>query len=143
MAKKKKFKLVEVPMNIVTMPQGWVVCFTISSDLYMGSGLAKLMNDTYHLEGKKTDGIWETGTTEFVAGNVAALVVKNSAYDRVDEDDLRSALEDLREKCEERGFDRVAMPKICTGGNGMKWKTVKKMIKEAFDGSEIFVMICS
>lgn len=141
MAKKKKFKLVEAPMNLVCMPQGWLVGFAISSDKYVGSGLAKLMNDTYHLE-NRMDGVFETGTTEIVAGNVAALVVKNSSYDAVDENDLRSALEDLREKCEELGFDRVAMPKICTGGNGMKWKAVKKMIKEVFADGEIFVMIC-
>lgn len=130
-----------VPMNIVTVPQGWLVCFATDSDISMGVGLPKLMNDTFHIE-KKLDGdVYDVGTAQ-IFDNVAALIVKESSYDRADERYLRDALIELRGKCEDAGFDRVAMPKLCTGNNGMKWGTVKKMIKEVFKGSDIFVMIC-
>lgn len=131
----------EVPMNVVLVPQGWTICFATDSDVDVGVGLPKLINDTYHLEKKLSGESYDTGTSHIV-GNVAMLIVKESCYDRADEDYLRSALEDLREKCESNGYDRIAMPKICCGNNGMKWKVIKKMIKETFKGSDVFVMIC-
>lgn len=131
----------EVPTNLLTVPQGWVVCFATDSNVDVGVGLPKLINDTFHLKKQLTGEPFEVGKSE-VVGNVAMLFVKESCYDRADEDYLRSALKNLRKKCEEYGLDRLAMPKLCCGNNGMKWKVVKKMIKETFKGSDVFVMVC-
>lgn len=136
----KKFKMVEAPMNLVTMPQGWLICYAMSGDFNHDMGLGKLMNDTFHLT-QKVDEDLEAGTTKIV-GNVAAIIVKENCYDRVDTTYLRDAIRDLREQCEAGGIDLVAMPKICTGGNGLRWKEVKRIIKDEFAGSKIFMMIC-
>jgi hypothetical protein len=140
MAKKRNF--VEVPMNLLTVPQGWLVCFATDSDVSVGVGLPKLMNDTYHLEKQLSGETYDPGTAVFF-GNCVALVVKESCYDNASETYLEEALADLRKQCLTNGFDRVAMPKICTGNNGLTWKVVKKMIKETFKDTGIFVMICS
>ncbi|KIR03886.1 hypothetical protein P261_02701 [Lachnospiraceae bacterium TWA4] len=133
--------MVIVPMNIVTIPQGWLTCFTTSADGYVGSGLAKIMNDTFHLEDALYDRDCLVGTTEII-GSHAAIIVKSNSYDEVDESLLRAALEDLRTKCEEEHIDRIAMPKLCTGGNSLRWKTVRTIIRDVFGDSKIFIMIC-
>lgn len=132
----------EVPMNLLMVPQGWVVCFATDSNVNMEVGLPKLINDTFHLEKRLTETTFSRVGTTTIVGNVAMLIAKESCYDRADEDYLRGALWDLRKKCEDYGIDRLAMPKLCCGNNGMKWKVVKKMIKETFKGSDIFVMVC-
>lgn len=131
----------EVPMNLVTVPQGWLVCFATDCEADMSMGLPKLMNDMFHLKKKIADNIFNEGTAQIIS-NVAMLIVKDNCYDTADEDSLRSSLEDLKSKCEQNGFDKIAMPKLCSGMNGLRWKKVKRMIREIFRNSDIFVMIC-
>lgn len=132
-------KIVEVPMNLITMPQGWYLAYAVSADLNFTVGLPKLFNDTFQLEYKIDDP--KVGDA-IVVGNTVSLIVKDGVYDKVDISDLCCALQNLRTQCEEVGITRLAMPKICCGNNGMKWKEVKSAIRGIFKGSNVFIMIC-
>ena len=121
------------------MPQGWYLSYAVAADLDFSVGLPKLFNDTYQLE-YKLDGS-QLGDA-VVVGNTISLIVKEHSYDKVDIGDLCCALQNLRIKCEEIGVTRLAIPKICCGNNGMKWKEVKTAIKDIFRGSSIFIMVC-
>ena len=114
-------KIVEVPMNLITMPQGWYLAYAVSADLNFTVGLPKLFNDTFQLEYKIDDP--HVGDA-IVVGNTVSLIVKEGVYDKVDIGDLCCALQNLRTQCEEVGITRLAMPKICCGNNGLKWKEV-------------------
>jgi O-acetyl-ADP-ribose deacetylase (regulator of RNase III) len=99
-----------------------------------------LFNDTYNLKDRLET--VETGHAYLIA-NAFVLVVKDHAYNKANADDLRKALDDLALICVQEGITKLAMPKICCGRNGLLWRDVKKMIKEAFDSMKIQILICS
>lgn len=132
-------KIVEVPMNIVTVPQGWYLVQAISADLNFSIGLPKLFNDIYRLEYRIDNA--EIGDV-IVVDNSISLVVKESTFDKADISDLCCTLQNLRSKCEELGITKLAIPKLCCGNNGLVWKDVRTAIKGIFKGSSVFIMVC-
>lgn len=132
-------KIVEVPMNIVTVPQGWYLVHAISADLNFEIGLPKLFNDIYRLSYRIDNA--QMGDA-IVVDNSISLVVKMRSFDKPDIGDLACALSTLKEKCEELNITKIAIPRLCCGNNGLVWKDVKKIIKDIFETSSIFIMVC-
>lgn len=132
-------KMAEVPMNIVTVPQGWYLACAISADLNFSVGLPKLFNDIYRLEYRIDNA--KIGDV-IIIDNSISLVVKESTFDKADISDLCCVLQSLRSKCEEIGITRLAIPKLCCGNNGLEWKDVKTVIRSIFKGSNVFIMVC-
>lgn len=136
---KAKVRLIEAQMNILNIPQGWYTVCAVAENEDFTVGLPKLFNDTYYLK-DRLDAM--EMNKAYLKGNVFVLVVKKSVYDRVDIDDLMKGLEDLAMFCAEEGVTRLAMPKICCGRNGLVWKDVKRLIKQAFSALNIQIVIC-
>lgn len=136
---KAKVRLIEANMNILTVPQGWYTVCAIAENEDFTVGLPKLFNDTYYLKDRLED---LEMNKAYLKGNAFVLVVKKSVYNRVDIEDLMKGLEDLAMVCAEEGVTRLAMPKICCGRNGLAWKDVKRMIKQAFSALNIQIVIC-
>lgn len=137
---KKRMKMVEAPLNIISMQPGWYLGVAISSDGVCKVGLPKLFNDVYHLEDRVDSACKGTCVT---IDNCAAFVVKENYYDGVDIEDLREALENFADIAIENDIRKLAIPKLCCGKNGLKWKDVKKVIKETFRDLDIFVLVCA
>ena len=136
---KAKARLIEANMNILTIPQGWYTVCAIAENEDFSIGLPKLFNDTYELK-ERFENL--EMNKSYLKGNAFVLVVKKSMYDCVDIEDLMKGLEDLAMFCAEEGVTRLAMPKICCGRNGLVWKDVKRMIKQAFSALNIQIVIC-
>lgn len=133
-------KMVELNMNIITIPQGWYTVCAASKDKDFTVGLPKLFNDTYNIAERLED--VELGKAYQVA-NSYTLIVKEHAYDKANPAALKKAIEDLSLQCALEGVTKLAMPKICCGHNGLFWKDVKKMIVEAFEHMNIQILICA
>jgi len=133
-------KIVEVPMNILTVPQGWATVCAISADLDVSVGLPKLFNDTYQISERISAP--ERGHA-YSIGNTFAMVVKDSSYDKPNEDDFDKALEELANLCVIDGVTRLAIPKLCCGRNGFAWRPTKKKIIAAFKSTNVFIMVCN
>ena len=136
---KAKVRLIEALMNILPIPLGWNTVCAVAENEDFTVGLPKLFNDTYYLMDRLED---LEMNKAYLKGNAFVLVVKKSVYDRVDIEDLMKGLEDLAKVCAEEGVTRLAMPKICCGRNGLAWKDVKRMIKQAFSALNIQIVIC-
>ncbi len=140
-------EIVEIKNNIISVPQGWYIAHAISSDFNFNAGLPKIMDSVFNLK-DSLDCLY-SGTsfdvgTAIQTGNVFNLIVKESSYDAPDEQALLDALIDLRDLCDSMGIKKLAMPKICSGKNGLDWENVVlETIKFVFDDSDITILICS
>ena len=135
----------ELPMNIISVPQGWYIAHAISADLNFSTGLPATMNKVFDIENtlKLIKEHFDITPGEVVQlGNLYNLIVKDSSYDSPDRKALADALIELRDNLEADGAKKLAMPRICTGRNGLPWEDVLEMIDEAFDGTDILILIC-
>ena len=135
----------ELPMNIISVPQGWYIAHAIRADLNFSTGLPATMDKVFDI-GNRLEVIKEhfgiTPGEVLQLGNLYNLIVKESSYDSPDREALADALIELRDNLEGDGAKKLAMPRICTGRNGLPWKDVLEMIDEAFDGMDILILIC-
>jgi hypothetical protein len=136
-------ELVETPMNIINVPQGWYLAHAISADLNFDVGLPKVFNNVFDLENKIDDVLDDVAVGQVaVVANSISLIVKESTYDIVDINDLSFALLNLRVTCEALKITKLAIPKLCCGRNGLLWEDVKDIIEKIFENSDIFIMVC-
>jgi hypothetical protein len=130
--------------DIFNAPRGQHIVHCISGDFTLGAGLAKKIDDVYNMRYKlfKTYP-YEDGKNYGYVGkallidDVFNLVNKPKFKHKPRIEDLRNALEDLRDQCEEKGIHKIAMPKIGTGHDHMNWDDVLTVIEEVFDDTDI------
>ena len=138
-------KITEVNMNLITVPQGWYIAHAISADLNFKVGLPAVMDRVYHIE-QRMKKIFDEDEIKpgytFQLGNLFNLVVKDSTYDAPDIDSLMDALVGMRDYLEDEEADRLAIPKLCCGRNGLEWEEVLETIKFVFEDSDIEIMVC-
>ena len=72
-------KMAEVPMNLLTVPQGWYVAYATSADLRFSYGLPKLINEYYHVEYKMEN---VSVGDAILSGNLISLFVKQKETDK-------------------------------------------------------------
>lgn len=69
------------------------------------------------------------------------LVTKPLSTGKPTYDTLKSAIDDLKQKCVEHGVTKLAMPKIGCGLDRLSWHEVKQHLERTFQGSEIDIMV--
>lgn len=70
------------------------------------------------------------------------LITKEFCYDKPTYQSVRESLESLRAYCIHLNIDKLAMPKIACGIDGLSWDKVSSMIKEVFKDVDIEITIC-
>jgi len=130
-------------MDLFNVPQGYYLAHCITSDFSLGAGIAKRFDEVYNMKLKlfrdfDDDCIGEA----LLVDNVFNLVTKEKAYDHPTYATLELALVDMRETMEYLAVDKVAMPKIGCGRDGMDWGIVESMIKRVFEDTNVNILIC-
>lgn len=133
-------RIVELKINLITVPQGYYVACAISKDKDLSVGLPKTFNQTFNIANRLDDDI-ELGKV-YRLGNAYSLIVKENSYDKADKDATRNAIENLAMDCMYEGVTRLAIPKLCCGKNGLLWKDVKQMIEDSFQNMDIEILVC-
>jgi hypothetical protein len=129
--------------DLFTVPQGYYLAHCISGDFALGAGIAKRFDEVYNMRFKLFRDFDEGCVGEAtLVDNVFNLVVKEKKYDNVLYVNLESALIDMRDTMEYLNIDKLAMPKICCGREGLDWDLVKKLIKEVFENTNVNILIC-
>lgn len=134
--------------DLFEVSQGYYIMHAISADLNLGAGIAKEIDQRYNMEARLSDYVKDIlGTAPEVGscipvGNVLNLVVKGKAFRKPSYDDIGMALEEARDWAEENHVDRIAMPKIGCGRDCLDWNTVKEIIDDIFDDSDIELLVC-
>lgn len=71
------------------------------------------------------------------------LIVKSRCFDKPTYQDLELSLQAMREHCRTYYVKELAIPKIGSGMNKMKWNRVSQIIKDTFKGTDISITIYS
>lgn len=139
--------------DLFTVPQGYYLAHCITADFSLGAGVAKKMDKIYNMRKKlfeffdysKNDNLFDN--SEYVGqcltiDNVFNLVLKKNPNKKPKYKKLRSCLEDMKTEMEVNLIDKVAMPKIGCGHEGLEWTKVREIIEEVFKYTDIEILIC-
>lgn len=140
----------EETRDLFTVPQGYYLAHCISGDYSLGAGIAAQFVDVYNMryklhrnypipDGEKFANVGEA----LLIDNVFNLVTKDRVYHKPTYDTLIKTLEDMKEQCENLDIDKIAMPRIGCGLDGLSWNTVDEIIKEVFEDTDMEILICT
>lgn len=140
----------EETRDLFTVPQGYYLAHCISGDYSLGAGIAAQFVDVYNMryklhrnypipDGEKFANIGEA----LLIDNVFNLVTKDRVYHKPTYDTLIETLEDMKEQCENLDINKIAMPRIGCGLDGLSWDTVEEIIKEVFEDTDMEILICT
>lgn len=140
----------EETRDLFTVPQGYYLAHCISGDYSLGAGIAAQFVDVYNMryklhrnypipDGEKFANVGEA----LLIDNVFNLVTKDRVYHKPTFDTLIKTLEDMKQQCENLDINKIAMPRIGCGLDGLSWDTVEKIIKEVFEDTDMEILICT
>ena len=139
----------EVQEDLFLAPQGYYLVHCISGDYALGAGIAKQFNNIFDMKFRlhrdypiPTGDRYANVGRALLVGNVFNLVTKPLCYHKPRYDDLYDTLLDLREQCETLHVNKLAMPKIASGLDKLDWDSVKEMIKDVFEDTDIEILVC-
>ena len=140
----------EETRDLFTVPQGYYLAHCISGDYSLGAGIAAQFVDVYNMryklhrnypipDGEKFANVGEA----LLIDNVFNLVTKDRVYHKPTYDTLIKTLEDMKEQCENLDIDKIAIPRIGCGLDGLSWYMVEEIIKEVFEDTDMEILICT
>lgn len=140
----------EETRDLFTVPQGYYLAHCISGDYSLGAGIAAQFVDVYNMryklhrnypipDGEKFANVGEA----LLVDNVFNLVTKDRVYHKPTYDTLIETLEDMKAQCENLDINKIAMPRIGCGLDGLSWDMVEEIIKEVFEDTDMEILICT
>ena len=131
--------------NLFDMPQGYYLAHCISADFTLGAGIAKAFDSVYNMRFKlfrRYDNYEYCGGDALLVDNVFNLVTKDNRYSKPTYESIRDALEMMKEQLDFLGANKLAMPKIGSGRDRLDWVTVRSIIYEVFEDTDVDIVIC-
>lgn len=117
------------------------VAHCISADYALGAGVARLIDNKYHVR----EVLIHIGTHTYPdcikVGNVLNIVTKQYYWCKPTYQTFIGGLEKLREVCKEQGITYIVMPRIGSGLDRLDWNICKKCIQEILVDSGIQVTV--
>lgn len=134
----------EIEEDLFALPDDYTLAHCISADAKMGKGIAVEFVRRFNLEPLK-----ERATREpleigacYREGRVMNLVTKAKYFNKPTYISLKQAVHSLREACESNAVTKLAMPRIGSGLDRLRWEKVKEVLKQEFAGTEIEIVVC-
>ena len=139
--------------DLFTVGIGYILAHCISSDYVMGAGIAKIftqygvkatLNTQYPKHEWNGKGYILSCTMEQngYPRTVINLVTKQNVYDKPTYETLEQSLIELRDYMTSRTLQKLAIPKIGCGLDGLDWLKVQQIIKNVFNGTMIDILVC-
>lgn len=138
----------EVKKNVFTVPKDYALAHCISYDCVMGAGIASSFKRCYpgikeyclsrpRYVGKAI--LFKPNNDKHLVFN---LVTKIRYYHKPTLFSLKQALLDMKNRCIKEGITKIAMPRIGSGLDKLKWHEVRQAILSVFDDTDIDIMVC-
>jgi O-acetyl-ADP-ribose deacetylase (regulator of RNase III) len=137
----------EIKKDLFSASEDYYLAHCISSDFVMGGGIAVPFNKKFNLKAqfrkiKKENPAALKHPTCILLGRVFNLITKNLVFHKPTYETMRSALEKMKEICDEEGIKKIAMPRIGSGIDGLDWIHVREIVCDVFDKSEVEILVC-
>ncbi|KAH8364057.1 hypothetical protein KR084_002024, partial [Drosophila pseudotakahashii] len=135
MSSKPQYNLSEVDGDLFSAPKTYSLAHCVGADLAMGAGIAVQFKKVYG----KVD---ELRAQNASSGEVAVLkddqryiyylVTKPQSWGKPTYESLQASLEQMREHMRKNNVDKLAIPKIGCGIDGLEWEKVSGVLEYVF-----------
>jgi len=141
----------EEMMDLFEVPVEYHLAHCISADLSVSKGIVTEFDRRFGIGAKLKAAYpgyrkqWRESGMKFDCirtDRVLNLITKERCNYRPTYGSVRGALEKMRDICIENGIGKVAMPRIASGLDRLKWEKVAGIITEVFADTGIEIMIC-
>lgn len=135
--------ITEETRDLFTVPQGYYLAHCISGDFALGAGIAKKFNEVYDMRFKlfRDFDEGEVGRA-YLVDNVFNLVTKPRYFDKPTYETLENSLRDMKERCEDLGVAKLAIPLLGCGLDRLDWNRVYEIIVNVFEDMNIDILVC-
>lgn len=135
----------EEQIDLFLVPSYYFLAHGISGDFEDKTKIWSLFNQYYNLKEKLVKVCMydfpDVGDVVKI-DNVFNLVIKELAHDKLNIDDLKKSLEDLKICLMYTDVKYLAIPKIGCGNNKLDWDVVKPMIIDVLKDVDMELLIC-
>lgn len=140
--------------------KGYKLVQCLSADLVAGAGIAVLFNKKLDMKNKLKNrypyGVYYVDDninrliflpTCIYETNTFNLITKDKVWEKPTYENLELSLKVMKRGIyllwqQSDYIDKIAMPLIGCGIDGLEWKKVREMIKEIFDDYDIEIVVC-
>ena len=133
----------EVCMDLFDVSDDYYLAHCVASDICMGAGIAVPMNARFGLrQALRDSGESLEHPTCVLVGRVFNLVTKAESWQKPTVPDFLASLRMMRDQCVDLGVERLAMPRLGCGLDGLRWPDVKRAIQADFFETDVDVLVC-
>lgn len=139
-----KLKLSEVEGDLFSAPENYSLAHCVGADFAMGAGIAVKFRQTFG----KVD---ELLAQKITSGGVAVLkdknrfiyylVTKPASYGSPTYDSLRSSLSQMKIHMKKNNVNKLAIPRIGCGIDGLEWDKVSAELNAVFGDEDIEIVV--
>lgn len=134
----------EVEGDLFQAPDDYSLAHCVGQDFRMGSGIAVEFRKRFKHVADLLSQRVHVGKVAYLEDSgryIFYLVTKPVSTGKPTYDTFGSAVDDLKQKCQEFGVKKLAMPKIGCGLDRLNWHEVKQYLEKTFQGTEIEIMV--
>ncbi|XP_045468252.1 uncharacterized protein LOC123676417 [Harmonia axyridis] len=130
--------------NLFKAPKNYALAHCVSKDFHMSRGIAVCFKNKYgNIEKLKSQNkmVGQVAKIRKDNRNIYYLITKENYYDKPTYENVFKSLKELREICEMNNEKYLAIPRISSGLDRLKWSTIFNMIKYIFLNLNIKITI--
>ncbi|XP_053658032.1 ADP-ribose glycohydrolase OARD1-like [Anopheles marshallii] len=126
----------EIEGDLFSAPKDHSLAHCVAADLKMGAGIAVRFKQLYgKLDELKAQNVGVGGVATLADGPqryVYYLITKKTYNLKPTYDDLTKSLQAMREHMANNGVEKLAIPRIGCGIDGLEWNKVKEILNRVF-----------
>lgn len=111
----------------------------------MGKGIAVLFRDKFgSIDDLRRQIPTVGGVCSLPSGSMRIyyLITKPKYWNKPTYESLKASLVSMRDDMVRRGLQKVGMPKIGCGLDGLEWTNVKQILQDVFKDTGIDILVC-
>lgn len=139
-----KLKLSEVEGDLFSAPEDYSLAHCVGADFAMGAGIAVKFKQIYgQVEELLAQKISSGGVAVLQDKNryIYYLVTKPSSYGSPTYDSLRSSLNQMKDHMKKHNIQKLAIPRIGCGIDGLEWDKVSAELQGVFGQEEMEIVV--
>jgi Macro domain len=124
--------------DLLMCPSDYSIAHCVAKDMYMGAGVALQIKNKFksvNILKNQKKGLGEVAILNADDRKIFYLVTKHKSSDKPELLDLEKSLLELRKLCDANNIMNLAIPKIGSYRDNLKWEEVLKLLKIIFTGS--------
>ncbi|XP_061392273.1 ADP-ribose glycohydrolase OARD1-like [Musca vetustissima] len=138
------FKITEMEGDLFSAPDLYSLAHCVAADFGMGAGIAVKFKQLYGGVNELLAQAVQTGGVAVLKDNkrfIYYLVTKDQSWDKPTYSSLRSSLEEMRKHLKSNNVEKLAMPRIGCGIDGLEWDKVNAELIEVFKNENVQIVV--